>query len=112
MATPTSTSTTAVTRTRISSSLVLAIRCTVCLLENRLEWAVYGPLESNLTEFAAYMSHFDKLVKLPSGFVVVASTANSEFAAIAHESKSIYGVSSNEHEQILRCSLDPFTLLD
>ncbi|KAJ1329050.1 glutamine-hydrolyzing GMP synthase [Microdochium nivale] len=40
----------------------------------------------------AYMSHFDKLVKLPSGFVVVASTANSEFAAIAHESKPIYGV--------------------
>lgn len=37
------------------------------------------------------MSHFDKLVKLPAGFVVVASTANSEFAAIAHESKPIYG---------------------
>lgn len=40
----------------------------------------------------AYMSHFDKLVKLPAGFVVVASTANSEFAAIAHESKPVYGV--------------------
>ncbi|KAH7032939.1 GMP synthase [Microdochium trichocladiopsis] len=40
----------------------------------------------------AYMSHFDKLVKLPAGFVVVASTTNSEFAGIAHETKPIYGV--------------------
>lgn len=52
------------------------------------------------------MSHFDKLVKLPSGFVVVASTANSEFAAIAHESKPIYGASSNEHGQLLRSVTD------
>lgn len=40
----------------------------------------------------AYMSHFDKLVSLPEGFVVVASTANSEFAGIAHQSKNIFGV--------------------
>ncbi|KAL0935657.1 GMP synthase [Colletotrichum truncatum] len=40
----------------------------------------------------AYMSHFDKLVKLPAGFVVVASTKNSEYAGIAHETKPIYGV--------------------
>ncbi|KAK1969664.1 GMP synthase [Colletotrichum eremochloae] len=40
----------------------------------------------------AYMSHFDKLVKLPEGFVVVASTRNSEYAGIAHETKPIYGV--------------------
>jgi GMP synthase (glutamine-hydrolysing) len=40
----------------------------------------------------AYMSHFDKLVKLPEGFVVVATTRNSEFAGIAHQSKPIYGV--------------------
>jgi GMP synthase (glutamine-hydrolysing) len=38
------------------------------------------------------MSHLDKLVKLPAGFVVVASTKNSEYAGIAHESKPIYGV--------------------
>lgn len=38
------------------------------------------------------MSHFDKLVKLPAGFVAVASTKNSEYAGIAHETKSIYGV--------------------
>lgn len=40
----------------------------------------------------AYMSHFDKLVKLPAGFVVVASTKNSEYAGIAHQTKPIYGV--------------------
>ncbi|KAK0644467.1 GMP synthase [Cercophora newfieldiana] len=40
----------------------------------------------------AYMSHFDKLVKLPEGFVTVASTQNSEYAGIAHQTKPIYGV--------------------
>ncbi|KAK5663710.1 hypothetical protein OQA88_4141 [Cercophora sp. LCS_1] len=43
-------------------------------------------------EMHAYMSHFDKLVKLPEGFVVVASTKNSEYAGIAHQTKPIYGV--------------------
>ncbi|PTB65781.1 GMP synthase [Trichoderma citrinoviride] len=40
----------------------------------------------------AYMSHFDKLVKLPEGFEVIASTKNSEYAGIAHQTKPIYGV--------------------
>ncbi|KAG5997654.1 GMP synthase (glutamine-hydrolyzing) [Claviceps pusilla] len=40
----------------------------------------------------AYMSHFDKLVRLPEEFVVVAKTANSEFAGIAHQTKPIFGV--------------------
>ncbi|KAK0751169.1 GMP synthase [Schizothecium vesticola] len=40
----------------------------------------------------AFMSHFDKIVKLPEGFVIVASTQNSEFAGIAHQTKPIYGV--------------------
>ncbi|EPE08845.1 gmp synthase [Ophiostoma piceae UAMH 11346] len=39
-----------------------------------------------------YMSHFDKLVSLPEGFVVVGSTKNSEFASIAHKTKDIFGV--------------------
>lgn len=39
----------------------------------------------------AYMSHFDKLVRLPEGFVVVAKTANSEFAGIAHQTKPVFG---------------------
>ncbi|KAG6029538.1 GMP synthase (glutamine-hydrolyzing) [Claviceps citrina] len=40
----------------------------------------------------AYMSHFDKLVRLPAEFVVVAKTVNSEFAGIAHQTKPIFGV--------------------
>lgn len=46
-------------------------------------------MESNT--ILAYMSHFDKLVKLPAGFEVIASTKNSEFAGIAHQTKPIYG---------------------
>lgn len=37
------------------------------------------------------MSHFDKLVRLPEGFQVIASTKNAEYAGIAHETKPIYG---------------------
>lgn len=40
----------------------------------------------------AYMSHFDKLVSLPEGFVVIASTANSEFAGIGHQTNNVFGV--------------------
>ncbi|KAK7923242.1 GMP synthase [Apiospora marii] len=41
---------------------------------------------------AAFMSHFDKLVKLPTDYVVIANTENSEFAGIAHKEKPIFGV--------------------
>ncbi|RFU34016.1 hypothetical protein B7463_g2308, partial [Scytalidium lignicola] len=39
-----------------------------------------------------WMSHGDKLAKLPEGFHTVATTDNSEYAAIAHGSKPIYGL--------------------
>ncbi|KAL2111140.1 hypothetical protein VUR80DRAFT_239 [Thermomyces stellatus] len=39
-----------------------------------------------------FMSHFDKLVRLPEGFVTIASTKNAEFAGIAHQSKPIFGI--------------------
>lgn len=39
-----------------------------------------------------WMSHGDKLSKLPEGFHTVATSDNSEYAAIAHESKPIYGL--------------------
>jgi GMP synthase (glutamine-hydrolysing) len=42
--------------------------------------------------FKVWMSHGDKLAKLPEGFHTIATTQNSEFAAIAHESKHIYGL--------------------
>lgn len=39
-----------------------------------------------------YMSHFDKLVTLPEGFVTVASTKSSEYAGTAHKEKPIFGI--------------------
>ncbi|KAL2005184.1 hypothetical protein VTN00DRAFT_3034 [Thermoascus crustaceus] len=39
-----------------------------------------------------WMSHGDKLVKLPEGFHTIATTQNSEYAGIAHETKPIYGI--------------------
>jgi GMP synthase (glutamine-hydrolysing) len=39
-----------------------------------------------------WMSHGDKLAKLPEGFHTVAKSDNSEYAAIAHAEKSIYGL--------------------
>ncbi|KAH0440498.1 hypothetical protein CcaCcLH18_02522 [Colletotrichum camelliae] len=37
-------------------------------------------------------SHFDKLVKLPDGFVTIGTTRNSPYAAIAHQTKKIFGL--------------------
>lgn len=39
-----------------------------------------------------WMSHGDYIDKLPEGFEAVASTGNTPFAAIAHQSRRIYGV--------------------
>lgn len=38
------------------------------------------------------MSHGDKLGKLPEGFVTIATTQNSPYAGIAHETKPIFGL--------------------
>ncbi|KAI0158570.1 GMP synthase [Pestalotiopsis sp. NC0098] len=39
-----------------------------------------------------FMSHFDKLVHLPEGFVTIASTKNTAYAGIAHKEKPIFGI--------------------
>jgi GMP synthase (glutamine-hydrolysing) len=39
-----------------------------------------------------WMSHGDKLAQIPTGFHTIGETENSEFAAIAHESKPHYGL--------------------
>ncbi len=39
-----------------------------------------------------WMSHGDKVKKLPEGFSIVASTENAEIAAIEHVQRTIYGV--------------------
>ena len=39
-----------------------------------------------------WMSHGDKLAAIPPQFVAIGTTANSPFAAIAHESKPFFGI--------------------
>ncbi|PYI01077.1 GMP synthase [Aspergillus sclerotiicarbonarius CBS 121057] len=43
-------------------------------------------------QIKVWMSHGDKLVKLPEGFHTIATTSNSEYAGIAHMTKPLYGV--------------------
>jgi GMP synthase (glutamine-hydrolysing) len=43
-------------------------------------------------DMKVWMSHGDKLAKLPKGFHVIATTQNSEYAGIAHETKPVYGI--------------------
>ena len=43
-------------------------------------------------DMEVWMSHGDKLGKLPEGFVVVAQTENAPFAGIANEDKELYGI--------------------
>lgn len=40
----------------------------------------------------SWMSHGDKLSQLPTGFVTIATTQNSPYASIAHETKPIFGI--------------------
>lgn len=56
------------------------------------------------------MSHFDKLVRLPEGFTVIAKTANSEFAGIGHQTKPIFGTSFLATTSTSRCC--PLEILD
>lgn len=43
-------------------------------------------------EISVWMSHGDKLSKLPPGFVTIAETENAPFAGIAHTEKPMYGI--------------------
>jgi len=38
------------------------------------------------------MSHGDRLLEIPPHFQVIGRTSNAPFAAIAHETKPIYGI--------------------
>jgi GMP synthase (glutamine-hydrolysing) len=49
-------------------------------------------LFKNVDQAQMWMSHGDKVTKLPDDFVVIAHTENSEHAAIAHTKKKIYGL--------------------
>lgn len=43
-------------------------------------------------EFTAWMSHGDRVAKLPEGYVVIATTADAPYAAIAHQDLPLYGL--------------------
>ena len=43
-------------------------------------------------DMKVWMSHGDKLEKLPPSFVTIATTANAPFAGIAHEEKPFFGI--------------------
>jgi GMP synthase (glutamine-hydrolysing) len=55
---------------------------------NRHVDRLFQGLEDKMT---VYMSHGDKLAGLPEGFHTIATTRNSEYAAIAHVTQPIYG---------------------
>ncbi|KAK8872800.1 GMP synthase [Apiospora arundinis] len=55
---------------------------------------------------SAFMSHFDKLVSLPTDFVVIAATKNSEYAGIAHKEKPIFGVQFHPELEHTPCGTD------
>ncbi len=43
-------------------------------------------------KYKVWMSHSDRIEKLPQGFYTLARTENSPFASIAHKEKKLYGV--------------------
>lgn len=49
-------------------------------------------MEASGHSLKAWMSHGDKVEKIPEGFEVIAKTTNTAYAAIANHSKEIYGV--------------------
>jgi GMP synthase (glutamine-hydrolysing) len=54
--------------------------------------ALFHGLWSKGESHTVWMSHGDKVTKLPDGFVVTAKTSSAPYAAIADETRRIYGV--------------------
>jgi GMP synthase (glutamine-hydrolysing) len=56
----------------------------------------HSPLFTNFwnkgNNYVVWMSHGDRVIKIPDNFKVIAKTNNAPFAAIADEKKKIYGV--------------------
>ena len=51
-----------------------------------------NPLFKGVDHSTVWMSHGDKLNGLPDGFITIATSDNSPYCGIAHESKPIYGI--------------------
>jgi len=55
--------------------------------------ALFKPIrESGTRDFDVWMSHGDKVIELPDGFMASGSTANSPLAAISDDDRRFYGV--------------------
>ena len=53
---------------------------------------LFEGFEEDTEKATVWMSHGDKLQKLPVGFTTIASTSSAEYAAVAHKDKQIYGI--------------------
>ncbi|MEM8951578.1 MAG: glutamine-hydrolyzing GMP synthase [Pseudomonadota bacterium] len=62
------------------------------MLDIKASCALFDGVFDVGTEEQVWMSHGDKIVALPPGFEVVATSEGSPFAAIADEQRKIYGV--------------------
>lgn len=59
----------------------------------RIHHTPTSPLFAGLDEnLRVWMSHGDKIDRLPESFSSIAETSNAPFAAIAHQTKQIYGI--------------------
>jgi GMP synthase (glutamine-hydrolysing) len=55
--------------------------------------SLFGPIrESGTRDFDVWMSHGDKVIELPGGFIASGSTDNSPLAAISDDERRFYGV--------------------
>lgn len=54
--------------------------------------ALFADVWAKGSNYPVWMSHGDKIVALPDGFVATAKSAGAPYAAIANEAKRIYGV--------------------
>jgi GMP synthase (glutamine-hydrolysing) len=54
--------------------------------------AMASPSDATMIELDVWMSHGDRVVALPPGFVASGSTASLEYAAMADETRGYYGV--------------------
>src|SRR6478736_5750851 len=61
-------------------------------LEIEDESALFDGVWAKGTRHQVWMSHGDRVTAIPPGFRVVGTSANAPFAAIADESRKIYGV--------------------
>ncbi len=61
-------------------------------VEVKAESALFDGVWQKGQRYPVWMSHGDRVTKLPEGFAVIATSENAPFAAVANEAKRYYGV--------------------